>query len=57
MRSMETSDIFDNEIEFTGLESLEDKPRMDHFAFPVGPGVIVLASGTELEDVHKKTGP
>ena len=45
---------FESEIELTGLESLEDKPRRDYFNFPVGPGVIVLASGSELEDVHNK---
>ena len=49
---------FESEIEWTELESSEDKPRFDHFHFLVGLGAIVLASGTELEDVHNKVrGP
>ena len=40
---------FESEIEWTDLKSSEDKPRIDHFDFLVGLGVIVLVSGTELE--------
>merc|ERR1711904_747353 len=42
---------FDNEIDMAGLEGLEGikveniKPQVDRFVFPVGHGVIILASG------------
>merc|ERR1711953_1508410 len=45
---------FDNEIEMERLEKMEGikveniKPQVDHFVFPDGHGVIVLASGRLL---------
>merc|ERR1711937_681564 len=45
---------FDNEIDMSGLENTEGvkveniKPQVDHFVFPDGHGVIVLASGRLL---------
>merc|ERR1712100_783177 len=45
---------FDNEIDMAGLEGFEGirveniKPQVDHFVFPDGHGVIVLASGRLL---------
>merc|ERR1711915_795507 len=45
---------FDNEIDMNGLEKTEGikmeniKPQVDHFVFPDGHGVIVLASGRLL---------
>merc|ERR1712151_1272664 len=45
---------FDNEIEMEKLEGLEGikveniKPQVDHFVFPDGHGIIILASGRLL---------
>ena len=54
---------FDNKIDMTGMESLDDtnvddiRPQVGHFVSPDDPGVNALASGRPSNIQHHQLGP